>query len=431
MQTTKRPCPAPKPVSPDAFDVQVHPLYPNVDASMPLLVDIRCNVQSQSKEYPVTLVVLADVSGSMMHGHKLHHMREGIVRLGELAARFCAIKTNLVLIEFHDEAEIIHASDGVPSRDELHALCLHLSPGGGTNIGSALELAMQVVPEGATTHIALFTDGEDSCDLLRTLAADDPPPYLAALRRMDRMWLHCVGICAGFDCRLLYELATGVARRGTFQCIQDDGIARAMGALWGLMVEAVDPNCAVQVAVDGAVVHPRAEALLRVCDPPADHCVLVPRIPAGAAEAEVTLFVGDESKAFRFALPIPGAPAIHERCAIQAATSFQSDACRRVLRLLADREYDQADALNRQAAADLEAMFPDAPEELAQRVAELAAQLQEQARDIASGRSSHAAGVEAEMRTMSRSATLVNQGASIDPWSRTLSDLQSQLSADY
>lgn len=196
----KRACHEPKPVSPEAFDVQVRPLYPHVNVDMPLLVDIRCNALSQSKDYPVWLVVLADVSGSMLYGSKLHHMREGIVRLGELAARFCTPRVGLILIEFHDEAQVVHMSESMPSRDELCALCQHLCPGGGTNIGVALELAVDSIPSGETAHIALFTDGEDSCGLLGRLDGNDTP-FLALLRDMERMWLHCVGICTDFDCR--------------------------------------------------------------------------------------------------------------------------------------------------------------------------------------------------------------------------------------
>lgn len=228
---------------------------------------------------------------------------------------------------------------------------------------------------------------------------------------------------------MLYELSTSAVRRGTFQCIQDDTIARSMGALWGFMMEAVDPNCAVEVSVDGTVVHARSEALLRICDPPTDHSTIVMRIPAGATKAKVTLHVGSDARAFDFALPIKDAPAIDERCAVQVATQLQGDTCRRVLRLLAARDYDQAETVNRRAMASLTSMFTATI--LPQQVEEINSQLLEQSRDISRARQNHSAALEAEMRTMSRSATIIQQGASIDPWSSTLSDLQSQLSADY
>ena len=196
----KRPCPNPKPASCDAFDVEIHPLYPRADVEMPLLVEVGCNMPSQSKEYPIALMILADVSGSMLYGSKINHMREGIMRLGELSARFSTVKIDLTLIEFNDEAQVVHSTAGMPSAEELQRLCENLAPCGGTNIGAALELAVDSIPADTAVHLALFTDGEDNCNLLDRLGAVDVP-YLTTLREMPKMWLHCVGICADFDCK--------------------------------------------------------------------------------------------------------------------------------------------------------------------------------------------------------------------------------------
>ena len=193
----------------------------------------------------------------------------------------------------------------------------------------------------------------------------------------------------------------------------------------------VDLNCAVSVAVDGTVVQEKKEALLRICDPPMEHCTLVKRIPAGAREIQATVYVGDASKAFTFSVPKETAEPINERCAIQAVAHLQADVCKQVLEALTARDYDRAAALNQQATEGLASMFSASTAKLTEYIAEISSELAEQARDIARSREDHAAAMEASMRTMSRSATILNQGASIDPSSRTLSDLQSQLSGDY
>ena len=52
-------------VSASTFDLRIRPLYPHSGTEMPVCVEIEANVLSQSKEYATTLIVLADVSGSM------------------------------------------------------------------------------------------------------------------------------------------------------------------------------------------------------------------------------------------------------------------------------------------------------------------------------------------------------------------------------
>ena len=103
---SKRVCLPPPNVSASTFDLRIRPLYPHSGTEMPVCVEIEANVLSQSKEYATTLIVLADVSGSMLDGTKLRNMREGIVRLGELAERFCTASVELILIEFNDAARL-------------------------------------------------------------------------------------------------------------------------------------------------------------------------------------------------------------------------------------------------------------------------------------------------------------------------------------
>lgn len=200
---SKRPCPAPSPASSASFDIHLHPLFMNSKQEMPLCVEIKPTVKSQLKDYPLSLIILADVSGSMLDGNKMRNMRDGITRLGELCERFSSVKTELTLIEFNDSARLIHTSSTMPSAHELRRICERLSPTGGTNIGSAIQMAVAVALGKKAVHIALFTDGEDTCNLQQTLSTQDEP-YVETLRTFPMLWLHCIGICAEFDSRWLF-----------------------------------------------------------------------------------------------------------------------------------------------------------------------------------------------------------------------------------
>lgn len=193
---SKRVCLPPPNVSASTFDLRIRPLYPHSGTEMPVCVEIEANVLSQSKEYATTLIVLADVSGSMLDGTKLRNMREGIVRLGELAERFCTASVELILIEFNDAARLTLSVPKMPSVAELQRICERLSPNGGTNIGAALDMALDQAKDRSTVHIALFTDGDDTCGLINQLDT-----RMQLLRTAPRTWLHCVGICADFDSR--------------------------------------------------------------------------------------------------------------------------------------------------------------------------------------------------------------------------------------
>lgn len=136
-------------------------------------------------------------------------------------------------------------------------------------------------------HIVLFTDGAD------THGGPDTA-VLNSLRTMPGTWLHCVGICMDADFRLLNQLFK-LTRRGTIQSIKDGDIAQLMGALWGFMVEAVDPNCSIELRADGALVL-KTEVALRI---PGSVKVLCPEVPAGVKELKAVLFVGEETKEVR------------------------------------------------------------------------------------------------------------------------------------
>lgn len=198
---SKRQCPTPKPASCECFDLRPRPLYRHSKSEMPLCVEITPTVTAQAKDYTLSLIVLADVSGSMLDGAKMRNMREGIVRLGELSERFSAVKIELTLIEFNESAKLTHTSPTMPSAADLRAICERLSPSGGTNIGAAIQMAVAVALGKKAAHVALFTDGEDTCKLQERLESGDEPYYITTLRTLPMLWLHCVGICADFDSR--------------------------------------------------------------------------------------------------------------------------------------------------------------------------------------------------------------------------------------
>lgn len=76
-------------------------------------------------------------------------------------------------------------------------------------------------------------------------------------------------------------------------------IARLMGTLWGLMIEAVDPNCSLQVeGGDGVLLLKEMEVVLRVCDPPIPTRIMVRAVPADIGVLKATLRVGDDVQVF-------------------------------------------------------------------------------------------------------------------------------------
>jgi len=160
-------------------------------------------------------------------------MREGVMRLAELAERFAGeVKTELVLIEFDDSPRVL--CDG--GSEDIKKICAELMPKGGTNIGAALGQALTIastrISLGNAVQIALFTDGEDPTFKLP-----------AAQMLLPRLCIHCIGICREADARVLNTIAKA-ARRGTFQ--QSEDISALMGALWGLMMEVVDDNITIR-----------------------------------------------------------------------------------------------------------------------------------------------------------------------------------------
>jgi hypothetical protein len=426
--TNKRIRLAPKQVSSECFDLLIRPLYPHSKTAMPVCLEIKANTVSQTKDYATTLIVLADVSGSMLDGAKMRNMRSGIVRLGELAERFASVQVEFILIEFNDAPKMTHMASKVPTPDELLRICERLSPSGGTNIGAALNMALALALGKKAVHIALFTDGGDTCNLTTRLTCSDDA-HIQTLRTLPMLWLHCVGICTDFDSRLL-DLLSRTARRSTFQSVKDENIAALMGTLWGLMIEAVDLNCSMAMDDGESVLLKKQEIVLRICDPPMPTRILVPAVPAGTATLSATFTIGDEVKTASLTLSDTAEGAMDEVCASEAIIDIQAAAFEVVADALSARDFKRATDANAKAVAAIETLFDFevTPDAVKQTIVATLKELEDQAQAIVKSQDDYDTAKETELRALSRSSTNRNSGASLDPTnSRSLSELQSQL----
>ena len=412
--------------SSDAFDLQIRTLYPHNEADMPGCIEINPRIRSQTKDYGCVLIVLADVSGSMANDERIQKLRDGVVRLSELSGRFASMKVELAIIEFNDSARLVLQSEAIPPAEELKPICDALRPRGGTNIGSALSMAMQIASddqnEGKAIHVALFTDGEDGYGLEASM---NNQGYIHTMATHPMLWVHCIGICNGIDCKLLSTISE-TARRGTFQYIIGNNIARLMGSMWGLMIEAIDCTCFVTISIGADSV--RRDVVLRVCDPPMPCFVTIPVVRKGIPCITATLTVGSTSKTWMRDLG-KGDGQIDEVVVREFIADCQTACNLRVAEALGRDDFDAADEANTKASKDIEALAVETlSESTAQFVKSVLSDLLAQSRGISYARVNDQLARDLEARTMSRTSTARNQGVSLDPNSRALSELQSQLS---
>jgi hypothetical protein len=409
--------------SSNAFDLSIRTMYTHNQADMPGCIEIKPCIKSQTKDYGCVLIVLADVSGSMANDNRIQKLRDGVVRLSELAGRFASMNPELVIIEFNDSARTLLRSETIPSTDELRAICDALTPRGGTNIGAALSAAMQFASAGKAIHVALFTDGEDGYGLQGALGSNEG--YLCTMANQPMLWVHCIGICSAVDCKLLSDISQ-TARRGTFQCIVDDNIARLMGSMWGLMMEAVDCTCFVTIEVEGVCV--RKDVIIRVCDPPIPCFVTIPAVRKGVPCITAMLTVGATSKTWMRDMGRGGRQV--DEVVVMDFVAFSQAACNLgVAEALGRDDFDEADEANAKAYKVIEALAAETlSEQTAAFVKTVLQELEAQGSGISHARVNEEIARDLEARTMSRASTARNYGVSIDPNSRALSELQSQLS---
>ena len=489
------------------FDVRIHTLVPQpptvgcvriITTTSAVVVPPSSPVHK--KDNTISLVVIADASGSMESGNRIDNLRAGIMRLGELSGQFASMNVELTVIRFSNEASIVWGPAPVPTEERLRQLCADIKPQGGTNMCKAVELALGVAEERSlagkkSVHIVFFTDGADTSSLSTKLlqlenaqkeeeeavnnnnnvvvVAASPTVtttttnFLNKLKSLKHLTFHCVGICSDADAQLLDKLAR-TACRGTFQCIKENNITKLIGCMWALMMEMIDDNVRLIVeAISGDDGVARAmvsrDVILRVCDDDtssssSSSCLVVGfKVPRHTSmlRARVVIMgncmMDDDNnnhqqqyhhhnhRCLETSIDLPRriAPAFDMVCAQEAVNQLQGELSEKIVALL--RAGNPADAvlevgITRQAIQALKeasvssggggedtdfftAIIDEAMRELDTSEADMLRALDDfdEARD-------------AELRAMSRCATVRNSGVSIIPNSRSLSALQRQLS---
>ena len=342
------------------FDLQLRTTYPHNSREMNACLEITPKIQKPNKERGVGLIVLADISASMLEGTKLCNLIAGIRKTSELSK---TLKPRFTLLTFNQETNVVYDGD-VPPAEDINKICDALRPTGPTNIGVALQRAVELATDstraGQPTHILLFTDGEDMSDL-RTRITDGDVEYVKTLRTAPSLFVHCVGICGSADFRLLDAIASA-ARRGTFQYVQDDKIKNVMDEIFFLMSVAVDPETYLSFSVDGETKIAKKDVMLLL---PLSTVVPLGAVPAGAKQLAAALTVGDSSSTASLELaPRPAdaaePDAADDACALQHIRRVVADNGAAVAALLAARQFDDAVAATEATLATIKAFIVDA-----------------------------------------------------------------------
>ena len=356
----KRICIAKITESTSYFDLQLRTTYPHNSREMNACLEITPKIQKPNKERGVGLIVLADISASMLEGTKLCNLIAGIRKTSELSK---TLKPRFTLLTFNQETNVVYDGD-VPPAEDINKICDALRPTGPTNIGVALQRAVELATDstraGQPTHILLFTDGEDMSDL-RTRITDGDVEYVKTLRTAPSLFVHCVGICGSADFRLLDAIASA-ARRGTFQYVQDDKIKNVMDEIFFLMSVAVDPETYLSFSVDGETKIAKKDVMLLL---PLSTVVPLGAVPAGAKQLAAALTVGDSSSTATLELaPRPAdaaePDAADDACALQHIRRVVADNGAAVAALLAARQFDDAVAATEATLATIKAFIVDA-----------------------------------------------------------------------
>lgn len=356
----KRICIAKITESTSYFDLQLRTTYPHNSREMNACLEITPKIQKPNKEKGVGLIVLADISASMLEGTKLCNLIAGIRKTSELSK---TLKPRFTLLTFNQETNVVYDGD-VPPAEDINKICDALRPTGPTNIGVALQRAVELATDstraGQPTHILLFTDGEDMSDL-RTRITDGDVEYVKTLRTAPSLFVHCVGICGSADFRLLDAIASA-ARRGTFQYVQDDKIKNVMDEIFFLMSVAVDPETYLSFSVDGETKIAKKDVMLLL---PLSTVVPLGAVPAGAKQLAAALTVGDSSSTASLELaPRPAdaaePDAADDACALQHIRRVVADNGAAVAALLAARQFDDAVAATEATLATIKAFIVDA-----------------------------------------------------------------------
>jgi Ca-activated chloride channel family protein len=115
---------------------------------------------SRSERAPTTLVFLADVSGSMDAPDKLPLVREALHMLVNQLRE----DDSVALVTYAGETRIALPVTHAASKAQVHAAIDTLRSGGGTNMGSGMELAYREATKGLgggrTARVIVLSDGD-------------------------------------------------------------------------------------------------------------------------------------------------------------------------------------------------------------------------------------------------------------------------------
>ena len=412
-----------------AFDVHIHTLVP----SSPTIGCIRIttpDITPPTKDNTISLIIIADASGSMETDDRLANLHCGILRLGALSNQFASMQVELTLIQFNDDASVVFGPGPMPSEAGLKTLCMEIKPRGGTNIGKAIDSALKIASErslaGKSVHAVLFTDGVDTSSLKTRIDAGTAG-FLPEIKALRFFTIHCVGICADADATLL-DAIVRASRRGTFQCIKDNDITNLIGCLWGLMMEMIDNNVKLLVeSIDTDGVETQIvsrDVILRVGSAP---MVVGFKIPQHTTTLRARMVINTRCLETRISLPRAPEPAFDAVCAEEGVNLVMGELSEKIIILLRAGNASGAIlevGLTRQVLREL-----NMDASLVKTIDAAIKELDATETDLLNSLLDYEEGRQAELRAMSRSATHRNSGVSIVPGGRSLSELQRQLSA--
>jgi len=364
------------------------------------------------KDYTLTLIILADVSGSMA-GDRLEHLKRGVLNLINLVTSNQALKIEFVLIKFNTEAEVLYQGFDL---DQLKRACIRMYASGGTSISAAILSALAISTGKKAVHVVLFTDGEDKDCLPNSVLTH-------GLETMQNAYWHFIAVGDDTGFGLLLELY-GHARRGTTMTNGNGNIPQIIGALYGFLLESVDENCTVEILADGVPLRisnkgTRQELILRR---PGESILVVPTVPAGTKLIEAFLYIDDRTLISEITLPLSSETCIdHSLCATEYAWWIQAQASSKIAADLSAGRYTNALSITMETMDRLREMGPSASKALVK--------LEEQKKDIdelIAGETDH---IIAQQRANSRSLTSCVATLDItEPEGRTLSEFQRQYS---
>lgn len=403
------------------FKVDLHPLY-NRPQAMPLCVEVTAvDVPRKSS---LSLVILADVSGSMGGYGRLGDLKEGIMQVHKVMRVLGGdVRLKLKIVAFNDQASLIFDKES-PTEAELQEVCDGMRADGGTSFRNAITVALDQVVDDEFTHIVFMTDGED-----RHFSMEPNNPIWPRLRSFKNGMVHVVGICKDADYKRLKRISEE-AYHGTYQQISTDGIRGLMGAAMALMYEIIEAEGRVEVRLAETVLSVKPKLLFRNSVPVR---VLIHDLPADASDVKVSLIINDET--IDRTLEFQDAELVVDKvCAEEYAADIQATASTQVAGLIASRAYERAVDIVQAAVAKIDSI--GAAEVTKVIVDKLQAQLTsinalvEQARqahlDREAAREAARLAEEVAMRAYSEASTARSMSLDTRSGSRTVSELQHQ-----